>query len=105
MYSVVSAGKEYIQTIVKWLTNVYYCTSVDHPDQKHLHHIIEGAYVRVCMWRSCAPDLTHIVCIGILHMLANCWVQMRSHTHRWVQMQVQYLTLSREADHCLMHDR
>lgn len=42
IYSVVGAGKEYIQTLVKGMVVLFYTTPVHHPDQKVLHSIVDG---------------------------------------------------------------
>ena len=42
IYSVVEAGKGYLQKLVKWMMGLYYLTPVQHQDQKYLQHVVEG---------------------------------------------------------------
>ena len=57
MYSVVGAGKEYIQTLVKWMAALFYTTPVHHPDQNFLHSIVDGEY---WMMGSCSRVIVNI---------------------------------------------
>ena len=42
IYSFVESGKEYIQKLCRWMMALLYLTPIHHPDQKHLHLIVEG---------------------------------------------------------------